>query len=96
MAADPKQAYFQRAVAMRYSSQTDNAPRVVAKGGGFVAEKILEIAREHNIPIHSDPDLIEVLAKVDVMEEIPAEVYTVVAEVLAYVYRLNKKMMVES
>ena len=93
MTSVAKQGVFQRAVAMRYSSQTDNAPRVVAKGGGYIAEKILEIARQNNIPIHEDPDLLEILAKVDIMEEIPPELYKVVAELLAYVYRMNKKMI---
>ncbi len=78
---------------MQYSSQEDNAPRVIAKGGGYIAEKILEIAKQYHVPIHEDPDLVEVLAKVDLMEEIPPEVYKVVAEILAFIYRMNKKMI---
>jgi flagellar biosynthesis protein len=78
-----------RAAALKYQSKSDNAPKVIAKGKGKVAEKIIEIAKEHNIYIHDDPDLIEVLYQLDLNEDIPAELYVVVAELLAFVYSLN-------
>jgi flagellar biosynthesis protein len=78
-----------RAAALRYQSKLDNAPKVIAKGKGKVAEKIIEIAKEHNIYIHNDPDLIEVLYQLDLNEDIPSELYVVVAELLAFVYSLN-------
>jgi len=78
-----------RAAALKYQSKSDNAPRVIAKGKGKVAEKIIEIAKEHNIYIHDDPDLIEVLYQLDLNEDIPSELYVVVAELLAFVYSLN-------
>ena len=78
-----------RAAALKYQSKLDNAPKVIAKGKGKVAEKIIEIAKEHNIYIHNDPDLIEVLYQLDLNEDIPAELYVVVAELLAFVYSLN-------
>jgi flagellar biosynthesis protein len=78
-----------RAAALRYQSKSDNAPKVIAKGKGKVAEKIIEIAKEHNIYIHNDPDLIEVLYQLDLNEDIPSELYVVVAELLAFVYSLN-------
>ena len=78
-----------RAVALKYQPKSDNAPRVIAKGKGKVAEKIIEIAREHNIYIHNDPDLIEVLSQLDLNEEIPPRLYIIVAELLAFVYSLN-------
>ena len=78
-----------RAVAIKYRAKSDKAPKVIAKGSGEVAEKIIEIAREHNLYIHNDPDLIEVLSKLDLNEEIPPEIYVVVAELLAFVYSLN-------
>ena len=81
----------QTAVAVKYQPQSDNAPKVVAKGQGKVAEKIIAIARAHHIHIHQDPDLIEVLAQLDLNEDIPPDLYTVVAELLAFVYGLNKK-----
>lgn len=78
-----------KAVALKYQPESDRAPRVIAKGQGKVAEKIIEIAREHNIHIHNDPDLIEVLSRLDLNAEIPLELYVVVAELLAFVYSLN-------
>ncbi len=78
-----------RAAALKYQSKLDNAPKVIAKGKGKVAEKIIEIAKEHNIYIHDDPDLIEVLYQLDLNEDIPSELYVVVAELLAFVYSLN-------
>jgi len=78
-----------RAIGLKYQPRSDNAPKVIAKGKGKVAEKIIEIAREHNIHIHNDPDLIEVLSGLDLNEEIPADLYVVVAELLAFVYSLN-------
>jgi len=79
----------QRAVALKYESKSDNAPKVIAKGKGKSAEKIIDIAKKHNIFIHDDPDLIEVLSQLDIYEEIPTELYTVVAELLAFIYALN-------
>ena len=78
-----------QAVALKYVPALDNAPRVVAKGKGKTAEKIIEIARDHNIYIQNDPDLVEVLSHLDIREQIPPEIYVVVAELLAFVYSLN-------
>jgi len=78
-----------KAVALKYKPKLDNAPKVTAKGKGKVAEKIIEIAREHNIHIHDDPDLIEVLSHLDLNEEIQPDLYVIVAELLAFVYSLN-------
>ena len=80
-----------KAVALKYEPGHGHAPRVTAKGSGPVAEKIIELAREHGIPVQDDPDLVEVLSRLDMQEEIPAELYVVVAELLAFVYRLNGK-----
>jgi flagellar biosynthesis protein len=80
-----------RAVALRYNSEKDTAPKVAAKGSGKVAEKILQIAKEYNIPLKEDPQLVEVLSTLDLHEEIPPELYRAVAEILAFVYRMTKK-----
>lgn len=80
-----------RAVALEYQANRDEAPRVTASGRGKVAERIIEIAREHGIYIHNDPDLIEVLSRLDLNEEIPPELYVVIAELLAFVYSVNRK-----
>jgi flagellar biosynthesis protein len=79
-----------KAAALKYRPKIDSAPRVIAKGQGKVAEKIIEIAKAHHLHIQSDPDLIEVLSQVDINEEIPPDLYIVVAELLAFVYSLNR------
>lgn len=81
----------QLAVALRYLREKDPAPRVVAKGSGHLAEKILALAREHGIPVHPDADLAEVLVQLDLGKVIPEELYQALAEILAYLYRMNKK-----
>lgn len=76
---------------MRYDLSRDRAPKVVAKGKGVIAEKMLELAKEHGVPIHHDPELLEALSRLDVQQEIPGELYQVMAEVLTFIYRANKK-----
>ncbi len=66
-------------------------PRVVAKGEGILANKIIEKAQENGIPIQENPELVDALIHVELMKEIPAELYQAVAEILAFVYRLNEK-----
>ena len=80
-----------KAVALTYDKAKDEAPRVKARGEGFIAEKIIDVARKHGVPVKDDPDLIEVLSKLDIDEEIPPEIYVAVAELLAFVYSLNSK-----
>ncbi len=82
----------QIAVALRYLREKDPAPRVVAKGRGDVAEKILALAREHGIAVHPDADLAEVLVQLDLGKVIPEELYQALAEILAYLYRMNQKV----
>ncbi len=79
-----------KAVALRYDKEKDSAPRVVAKGGGLLAEKIIETAREHGITIYEDKELIELLSRIELYQVIPIELYQLIAEVLAFVYRVNK------
>lgn len=80
-----------KAVALRYDPEQDPAPRVVAKGQGVIADKILEIAHEHDIPIRQDSDLLEILAALDIGKLIPETMYAAVAEILAFLYRVNHK-----
>jgi flagellar biosynthesis protein len=80
-----------KATALRYEKETDSAPRLVAKGSGIIADKILQLAKEHNIPVKEDPHLVEVLAELDLNQEIPPELYRAVAEILAFIYRTTKK-----
>ncbi|MBI5575329.1 MAG: EscU/YscU/HrcU family type III secretion system export apparatus switch protein [Deltaproteobacteria bacterium] len=79
-----------QAAALRYLQGKDAAPRLVAKGSGAVAERILEIARHHGIPIREDRELVQVLASLDLYREIPPELYKAVAEILAFLYLLNR------
>ncbi len=75
-----------KAVALRYKMNEDNAPKVVAKGRGFLAEKIEEIAKEYDIHIEKNPELANSLYRLNLNEEIPEELYEAVAKILAYIY----------
>ncbi len=86
-----KKKKSKKAVALRYDGNSANAPKITAKGEGYIAEKIIEIAEKHGIPVKDDPDLIEVLSRLDINEEIPPEIYVAVAELLAFVYSMNSK-----
>ncbi len=76
-----------KAVALKYERGKDNAPKVIAKGQGKIAEKIIQKAKEYGIPIEENPELVEVLSKLDLYEEIPPELYKAVAEILVFIYR---------
>ena len=79
------------AAALEYDSESDAAPRVVARGRGAIAEKIIALAREHNIPIRNDPGLVQLLSRLEIDEQIPIELYRAVAEILAFVYKENSR-----
>ena len=79
------------AIALRYAPETGAAPKIVAKGEGFVAEEILRIARENDVPLRQDPALAGALATLDIGQQIPPELFRAVAEVLAFVYKMNGK-----
>lgn len=80
-----------RAAAIRYDAERDEAPRLTAKGGGHVAERIIELARRHDIPVREDKALVEVLSRLDIDRQIPPELYRAVAEILAFVYSANEQ-----
>jgi len=84
-----------QAVALGYDPTVDEAPRLLAAGQGKIAERILELARLNGIPLKEDPALAEILVKINIGEIIPPALYQVVAEVLAYVYRIQKKKLPE-
>ena len=79
-----------KAVALKYDQEKDHAPKVTAKGRGEIAEKIIEIAKAHNLPLYEDQNLVQILEALELETEIPPELYRAVAEVLAFIYRLNK------
>jgi flagellar biosynthesis protein len=78
-----------KAVALRYDPEKDNAPVVLAKGYGELAERIIKIAKERNIPVVEDKDLVSALIRVEVFEEIPPELYRAVAKVLVFIKTLR-------
>ncbi|WP_342512621.1 EscU/YscU/HrcU family type III secretion system export apparatus switch protein [Sporosarcina sp. FSL K6-1522] len=79
------------AVALSYDPNTREAPRVMAKGKGKIAENILEKAKAHNVPIQEDPSLVELLGQLDLNETIPEELYQAVSEVFAYIYHVDRE-----
>ena len=81
-----------KAAAIRYDTEQDKVPKLVAKGQGIVADKIIETAKEHNIYIKEDKDLVEALSTLDLYDEIPEELYKVVAYLLAELYRINGEL----
>src|SRR5919109_5154246 len=81
------------ALTLHYAPKSDRAPKLIAKGRGYVADRILELARNHNIPIRHDHNLLQVLSRRDLNEEIPPEVYKAVAEILAFIYRLSNRQL---
>ena len=80
-----------KAVALGYNRSQDNAPKVLASGAGEIANKIISLAKEHDIPIKEDPDLIEILSKVEVDQEIPPNLYKAVAEIVSFLYKITNK-----
>ena len=80
-----------KAVALRYREESESAPRVVAKGSGKLAERIIAVARENNVLIQEDPDLVGLLAQLDVKTVISEELCRAVAEILAFVCGLNEQ-----
>jgi flagellar biosynthesis protein len=81
------------AVALQYDGS--GAPRVTAKGRGLIAEQILELAEANGIPISEEPELVELLCRLDLGDEIPEALYVAVAEVIAFAYRLRGKSVAE-
>ncbi|KAF6581036.1 EscU/YscU/HrcU family type III secretion system export apparatus switch protein [Paenibacillus sp. EKM212P] len=87
---EPPSPSIKKAVALKYTPGESEAPIVVAKGSGRVADSILEKAKEHGVPVQEDAALVEVLSKLDLDEQIPAELYQLVAEVLTYIYQMDR------
>ena len=77
------------AAALKYDPVGQDAPQIVAAGRGLAAEEIVRIARENGVPLHEDAELVEALSRLELTESIPRELYAVVAEVLAYVFRVD-------
>jgi len=80
---------IKKAVALEYEMETDNAPKIVAKGKGEIANNIIKIAQDNEIPIKKDEDLIELLSAIDIDKEIPPSMYKAVSEIFAFIYDLT-------
>ena len=81
----------EKAVALKYDATKSAAPKVTVKGEGNVAQNIIKIAKENDVPIQKDEDLVELLSKVELDREVPAEMYKAVAEVFSFIYKMTKK-----
>jgi flagellar biosynthesis protein len=90
-----KDEKIRMAAALKYEPAKDQVPVLAAKGRGLVAEKIIEIARKNSIPIKEDPNLVQILSKLEIDEQIPPVLYKAVAEILAFVYSLNERVREE-
>ena len=79
------------AIALSYNPRETSGPTIKAKGKGKIAENILEQAIAHDVPVYEDPNLVQLLGQLDVNESIPEDLYQAVAEVFAFIYRLDQE-----
>ncbi len=80
-----------QAVALQWNPSQDDVPKVTAAGTGALADKILHLAKENNIPIREDKDLVQILSLLNVGEGIPPEIHTAIAEILVFIYWSNQQ-----
>ena len=92
MSTSEEEIRRKKAVALKYDHDSNTAPKVVAKGAGYIAEQILSLAEENDIHVHEDPDLLNILAALDLQSEVPEHLYIAIAEILAFVYQLNNSL----
>ncbi|MFC4320198.1 EscU/YscU/HrcU family type III secretion system export apparatus switch protein [Litchfieldia salsa] len=88
MTKEPK---LKQAVALGYQPDKDDAPKILAKGKGAMADRIIDKGMKHNVPIEEDKTLSELLIQLNINEKIPEELYKAVAEVFAFIYQVDKK-----
>jgi len=93
MSAAPEPRELAReALGLRYDPEREGAPRVVARGRGELAERILAMAQAHGVAVRHDPDLVALLGAARVGEEVPEELYAAVAHVIAFLWRVNAEL----
>lgn len=85
MKEDNVKKQIKHAAALQYSPDSDAAPRIVAAGKGQIAERIIQKAQENNVPLYQDTNLAQTLSSLSIGDEIPAEIYEVVAEILIFI-----------
>ncbi len=88
-----KKKAIKKAAALSYEAGLDDAPKVVAKGKGVIAENIIALARKNDVPLYEDRDLATILEAMELNTEIPPNLYQAVAQVLVFIYRLNQQRM---
>ena len=79
-----------KAIAIKYDSKEDEVPKVIAMGAGEIAKKIINMANDQDIPLYQNSSLVEVLSSLEINEEIPFEVYEIIAEIIAWVHALKE------
>ena len=89
MKGKDKKNKVRRAVAISYEPE-DDAPKVVATGRGHIADRIIDKAKESDVPLHKDSSLVESLSQLELGENIPAELYEVVAEILVFIDKTDR------
>jgi flagellar biosynthesis protein len=81
-----------KAVALKYDEEKNNAPKVLASGKGMVAEKIIQKAKEFNVPLFANKELVESLIDLEIDKEIPPELYQAVVEVFVWLRKQDQKL----
>ena len=89
---DKKNRKIKEAVAIKYSPYKDSAPKIIASGKGIVADNIIQKADQSNVPIHHDSSLAHALTELQIGQDIPPEVYEVVAQILLFVAHIDEKL----
>ncbi|WP_226665723.1 EscU/YscU/HrcU family type III secretion system export apparatus switch protein [Metabacillus litoralis] len=87
-----KENKIKQAIALKYNVDKEEAPLVIAKGQGLVADEILETAKKNQVHIQEDPALLELLSKLEIHQQIPEELYEAVAEIFAFVYKMESEL----
>ena len=82
---------MKKAASLKYDEKSSNAPKLTAYGKGAIAHSIIDVAKQHNIPIKKDEDMLEMLSVIEVNEEIPTELYKAVAEVFSFIYGVSNE-----
>ncbi len=85
-----------KAAALKYNQSSDNAPKVVASGERLVAQNIIKIAQQNNIPIKKDEDMVQMLSQIELNQEIPPAMYKAVAEIFSFIYDITNDKRVEN
>lgn len=80
---------IKKAIALDYDIDINQAPKVIAKGKGALANNIIKIAQDNDIPIKKDEDLVELLSAIDIEKEIPQSMYKAVSEIFSFIYDLT-------